>query len=194
MGPRQWTYGQRSRSNPRSHSGSLHGPHLEDFNFEPRIDSAEGCAVLGTSTDAGGRMAPAGPRCTRAPVGASRGLRTRLLRPARQVDHCDRPPIEHCSERGGGFRDDDVLSPRSAPNAIARIGRYAPATSSQPASSATECPACCSRGLNQSKRTATPRSIDDDRILSTGDRPVVARGSTTIALSCRAADAVDPRG
>jgi hypothetical protein len=44
------------------------------------------------------------------------------------------------------------------------------------------------------KRTATPRSIDDDRTLSTGDRPVVARASTTIALSCRAADAVDPRG
>jgi len=42
MGPRQWTYGQRSRSNPRSHSGRLHRPHVEDVYFKPRIDDAEG--------------------------------------------------------------------------------------------------------------------------------------------------------
>jgi hypothetical protein len=110
MGPRQWLYGQRSRSNPRSHSGSLHRPHVEDLNFKPRIDRAEGCAVPEAGAPTPGTHGPAGPRCARAPVGASRGLRTRLLRPARQVGHRDRPPTQRRSERGGGLRHDDALA------------------------------------------------------------------------------------
>jgi hypothetical protein len=79
MGPRQWTYGQRSRSNPRSHPGSLHRRRIKDVNFRPTIDSAEGAPRLGTSTDTGERMA-AVVRDVLAPVGAGRGFRASLPR------------------------------------------------------------------------------------------------------------------
>jgi hypothetical protein len=36
MGPRAWLYGQRSRSNPASHPGSLDRPRIDEFR--PRID------------------------------------------------------------------------------------------------------------------------------------------------------------
>jgi hypothetical protein len=124
MGPRQWTYGQRSRSNPRSRSGSLLRPHVEDFNFKPRIDSAEGCAVPGHIHRRPGTHGRAHPRCTRAPVDASRGLRARSLRPPRQVGLRDRPQ-SGCPERGGGLRDDHVLSLRSALIVVTRVGRSA---------------------------------------------------------------------
>jgi hypothetical protein len=86
--------------------------------------------VLRGAPSPGARPPPPGQR-TAPPVRAVLGLPSvpveaspaRLLRPARQVDHRDRPPTERCSERGRGFRDDDVLPLHSALIVATPIGR-----------------------------------------------------------------------
>jgi hypothetical protein len=101
--------------------GTPSRPVRRNVNFKPRIDSTGG-RPLGTSTNPRERMAP--------PVRAVLGLPSVLVEDAGRDffalptgDHCDRPPTERCSERGRGFRDDDVLSLCSALIVVTRIGR-----------------------------------------------------------------------